>query len=441
MSLKISDDLHHSPKLLGLKIIHLSTNDFGGAGSAALRTHSSMLAAGCDSHLFIAESKSLDFVSGVTLVSPRLFRMRVKAFARKCLPSKVFANMREFFNRREKFSSKRKYLFYSVGESVLQGINPELVRSIASADVLFVHWVAGFVNTFDVLEIHKNTGCKVYYTSMDMAHLTGGCHYYWDCTGFQFDCADCPALDSRHKNYAAYQLRAKSVNILQMRATLLSATHRIHEAGMRSAIQYANHRILPLPLNVRLFRPEAMDWQQGSSGYFRLLSNANDADDPRKGFEYLSQVLICLEQQLVAAEAIELLCLAPDQFSHLGLQRVRFKKFDRCEGDAALASLYRQADLFVSTSIEDAGPMMVAEALMCGIPVVAFDVGIAAELVEEGRNGFIVARLEVRQMAERIMTIYRRQALNLENPQVIHARAAEVFSHVRWVAKVSDVIL
>lgn len=440
MSLKETGASERAQQALRARVIHLSTNDFGGAGSAALRFHASLLAAGHDSQLFVAESRSSHTVPAVTRVVSELFKVRIKAFARKHLPSKVFSRVRAHFAARERFSAKRKYLFFSVGESAVQGINPELVQRITSADVLFVHWVAGFANSFDVLQIQRKTGCKVYYTSMDMAHLTGGCHYYWQCTGFQVDCSDCPALDQRQKNYAAYQLRAKSVNILQMKATLLSGSQRIHEAGKRSAIQYADHQLLSLPLDADLFKPELAQRAPERSVQFRMLTNANDADDPRKGFEYLSQVLVCLEQQLLAGEEIGLLCLAPDRFSHLGLERVKVIQFDYCQGDATLAALYRKADLFVSTSIEDAGPMMVGEALMCGVPVVAFDVGIATELVEEGRNGFIVDRLDVRQMAVRILSVYRAQAPDLEQPGVIHERAARVFSHLHWADRVSDLI-
>lgn len=440
MSLRESGASDYAQLAVGSKVVHLSTNDFGGAGSAALRFHTSLLAAGHDSQLFVAESRSSQSVAAVTPVISELFRVRVKAFARKHLPTRVFSRVRAYFARRDRFSAKRKYLFFSVGESAFQGINPGLVQRIASADVLFVHWVAGFANSFDVLQIQKVTGCKVYYTSMDMAHLTGGCHYYWQCTGFQRDCSDCPALDQRHKNYAAFQLRAKSVNVLQMKATLLSGSQRIHEAGKRSAIQYADHQVLSLPLDVDLFRPELAHRAPGRSSQFRILTNANDADDPRKGFEYLSQVLVCLEQQLGANEHIQLLCLTPERFSHLGLERVKLIQFEYCQGDAALAALYRQADLFVSTSIEDAGPMMVGEALMCGVPVVAFDVGIATELVEEGRNGYIVDRLDVRKMAARILTVYRAQAPELEQPGVIHERASQVFSHLLWADRVADLI-
>ncbi|MDQ1327252.1 MAG: hypothetical protein QG641_532, partial [Candidatus Poribacteria bacterium] len=56
--------------------------------------------------------------------------------------------------------------------------------------------------------------------------------------------------------------------------------------------------------------------------------------------------------------------------------------------DNALAAAYQAADLFVCPSIEDAGPMMINEAVMCGTPVVSFDVGVAFDLVHNGITGY-----------------------------------------------------
>ncbi|HAK12692.1 MAG TPA: glycosyl transferase family 1, partial [Chitinophagaceae bacterium] len=39
--------------------------------------------------------------------------------------------------------------------------------------------------------------------------------------------------------------------------------------------------------------------------------------------------------------------------------------------EQALAKYYQLADLFISPSIEDAGPMMILESLPCGTPVIA----------------------------------------------------------------------
>jgi hypothetical protein len=51
--------------------------------------------------------------------------------------------------------------------------------------------VSGFINSVDVMNIQKITKCKVIYTMMDMAPITGGCHYSHSCDGFKFNCQNC----------------------------------------------------------------------------------------------------------------------------------------------------------------------------------------------------------------------------------------------------------
>jgi glycosyltransferase involved in cell wall biosynthesis len=57
----------------------------------------------------------------------------------------------------------------------------------------------------------------------------------------------------------------------------------------------------------------------------------------------------------------------------------------------ALVELYRQADLFILPSRGDCFPQAVAEAMACGLPVVATDSGAISEMVREGHNGHLVA--------------------------------------------------
>ncbi len=53
-----------------------------------------------------------------------------------------------------------------------------------------------------------------------------------------------------------------------------------------------------------------------------------------------------------------------------------------------LPKAFQAADLFVCPSIEDAGPMMVNQAIMSGTPVVAFEMGVALDLVHTGVTGY-----------------------------------------------------
>jgi hypothetical protein len=55
-----------------------------------------------------------------------------------------------------------------------------------------------------------------------------------------------------------------------------------------------------------------------------------------------------------------------------------------------LVALYRRADLFVLPSRGDCFPQAIAEAMACGLPVVATEVGAVAEAVLHGVNGLVV---------------------------------------------------
>jgi len=62
--------------------------------------------------------------------------------------------------------------------------------------------------------------------------------------------------------------------------------------------------------------------------------------------------------------------------------------FDILKEGEELALAYQAADVFVCSSVEDSGPMMVNESIMCGTPVVSFDIGVALDLVFTGKTGY-----------------------------------------------------
>jgi glycosyltransferase involved in cell wall biosynthesis len=63
---------------------------------------------------------------------------------------------------------------------------------------------------------------------------------------------------------------------------------------------------------------------------------------------------------------------------------------------------YRAADLFVLTSVFDNSPNVVLEAMACGLPVVATDVGGVGDYVKHGVNGRLVPLNDAAALAEEI---------------------------------------
>ena len=84
------------------------------------------------------------------------------------------------------------------------------------------------------------------------------------------------------------------------------------------------------------------------------------------------------------------------------------------DGDCELAEAYQMATMFVSSSIEDSGPLMINESIMCGTPVVSFDMGVAKDLVINGETGYIAELRNIKDLANGIIKV-----INLENQKFI----------------------
>ena len=76
------------------------------------------------------------------------------------------------------------------------------------------------------------------------------------------------------------------------------------------------------------------------------------------------------------------------------------------KGDETLAKVYQAADIFVCPSIEDSGPMMINESIMSGTPVVSFNMGVAADLVQSDKTGYIANLADSKDLAKGIHKIF-----------------------------------
>lgn len=151
--------------------------------------------------------------------------------------------------------------------------------------------------------------------------------------------------------------------------------------------------------------PEAPPDRSGGTGPATILCAG--AVCPRKA--QLDVVRACSrlkrkEWRLVLAGSME---ACPDYAREVGELVERLELGDRVEiaghvERGHLRSLYREADILVQPSLWEGFGISVAEGMWWGLPVVASDRGALPELVEDGRNGFLVQPGDVEVLAERI---------------------------------------
>ena len=89
-----------------------------------------------------------------------------------------------------------------------------------------------------------------------------------------------------------------------------------------------------------------------------------------------------------------------------------------------LARHYRSADVFVFPTLVEGMPLVVLEAMACGLPVIVTANG-PGDIVRDGVDGFIIPARDPDAIAERLERLYRDPALREQMGHNASQRAAE----------------
>jgi glycosyltransferase involved in cell wall biosynthesis len=123
-----------------------------------------------------------------------------------------------------------------------------------------------------------------------------------------------------------------------------------------------------------------------------------------KGPDVLLETFALLRERI---PELHVLLSAPARgYVRAGLERLGIPYVHRQLDDyREIAVLYRALDAYVVPSRQEGGPKGVLEAMASGVPVVSTRVGQAAELIEDGVNGWLADVDDAEVLAERLASI------------------------------------
>jgi len=270
------------------------------------------------------------------------------------------------------------------------------------SDVHHVHWICrGFI---PVTMLSKISGPLVW-TLHDSWAFTGGCHVPLDCTRYQEACGRCPQLGSTRNHDLSYWVwQRKSKYWRNLNLTIVSPSRWLADCA-RSSSLFRNRRIEVIPngLDLSLFRPLDRGWARDLLGLPQeqtlILSGALGVSrDPHKGLRYLQEALKILAAQgwHEKASLIIVGSSVPKEPVDTGLKSLYIGTF---HDEISMALLYAAADVLVAPYVQDNLSNVVMEALACGIPVVAFDVGGMSDMVDHLQVGYLAQPFDVADLA------------------------------------------
>lgn len=372
-------DLTATGRAAPLRILHLCTQETGGAGTVALNLHRQFLRRGLDSRFLVLERRAS---TPDVLKLPRVaWRSQLEVFA-----GKVWSRLR----------ADHSYYFPMGWAHPVSAVLRFFEQLAFKPDVLLCHWTSRFCTAAEIAELHRALGTPLVWYFHDMNPFTGGCHYPFDCRRYQDQCGCCPALRSERETDLSRRRLTGKLQALET-VPLTGVAYGDYTARMaRASALFRNRRVETIIPGVdrSLFaagsREEARRALDLPADATVILAGSLKADERRKGGTVLVAALNELRRSapLIQSNAVLALVGAAKGrsiFDEAGLPVIRL---GRLSGERMVYA-YRAADFYVCPSLQDAGPMMIAESVACGTPVVSFNTGIAAELIETGITGYV----------------------------------------------------
>jgi hypothetical protein len=406
----------------------------GGAADGFVRIHQALLGQGVESVAYVLKQKRRDvpMVAAKGLLNPW---------------QKLVWGLGRAFAKVKRFGVKPVgvYDFDAEANFPAEPIIRHARARSAKWDLVLVHWSGGFVRPETVREIAQALGARIALWQVDMAHATGGCHSNLGCQKYQTGCGACPLLassDPQDISFVQAALRARLWKELDV-AVLAPSGWSARQAKESFTLGGRELRIFPIPLDLAVLRPADMRSARQALGLpiegRIVLVRALDPGLVYKGFGLFLDALKQLDDQGVA---LHVAVIGDRGFLPGGFRHVTFTELGPQRGDAALARAYQAADFFVSPSTNETGPMMAGEAMACGRPLIAYPIGIAPDLVDQGRNGTLVEPVgDVAALAAAIRAYAEMPAAELAARQQAAADSAGRIFSARYFAEQAQAVL
>jgi len=397
------------------RVIHVNASDkHGGAARAAYRLHSGLRKNGLDSVMFVQDKEGDD---------DDIYGAETKF-------GKLFAKIRPYID----------HIPARIGRNANgQNFSPAIVPGGAArkinalqADIIHLHWLAkGFIRIESLKHFKQR---PVVWTLHDSWAFTGGCHVPYTCTRYLEHCGKCPILESSTEYDLSRWVWNRKARILEtLDLTIVTPSRWLGDCARQSGLFRGSRvEVIPNGIDVQTYKPldqgfcrEALSLPKDKK--IVMFGAMYSTSDKNKGFDYLVSALRRIGEASLDNDMIAVVigATAPKEEIDIGLD-IRF--LGQLNDDVSLVVAYSAADVFVAPSKQENLPNMVMEAMACGIPCVAFDIGGMPDLIDHQETGYLAQPYDVDQLAEGLVWAMSDKDLKRELSGSSRMKIVESFS-------------
>ncbi len=295
----------------------------------------------------------------------------------------------------------RKYVGFLLGTESLISTNWILkTEEFKKADLIHCHNLHG--RFFNLSTLQKMSLLKpVVWTLHDEWALTPHCAYTLEGTAMANGLYVCPSITTAPRilwDNSARLARARAKIYAQSKFHIVTPSQWLKNRTKHTVLAHQDVRLIPNGIDTSKFiqkdRSEARRTLNLPENKKIILFLANDAkDNTWKGWVYTERLLKRYQDR----DDIIFLCVG-NLRDHESEPNVRYG--GHVSGAENLSCYYSAADALLFTSIAENFPLVILEAMSCGLPIVSFDVGGVREAVTHGENGYIAGYKDEAGLAE-----------------------------------------
>lgn len=245
-------------------------------------------------------------------------------------------------------------------------------------DVIWLNNLHGYyINVAELLPWIKSRNSKVFWTLHDCWAFTGHCASYEfaGCEKWKTGCRNCPYRSSYPKTYISHSNR----NYLKKRElfsgiknmTLITPSRWLKQQVQESFLNGYDCLVIPNGIDLNFFYPEKKPEKPSKQRVILGVANKWVKEKGIDDFLKLSKMLSS-DQRIVLVGELPKKYKFPNNITCIG----KTNSLDE------LRRLYSSADVFFNPTYQDNFPTVNMEAIACHTPVVTYNVGGAAEMID-----------------------------------------------------------
>ncbi len=301
----------------------------------------------------------------------------------------------------------------------------------SNADIVQLHWIGS--ELISIPEVAKIKS-PIVWRLADQWAFCGAEHY--TLPGDDQRYIEGYTKKNRPKGYTGLDLerwvwRRKMKHWHNLNATIVTGSHWLAECARKSAILKDKRiEVIPSGVEIDIYRPLGRRRSReilnlDPTAHYILFGALSATSDPRKGFDYLKSALNRVANLFKGnVRALVLGASRPLLEPDLGMPTTYIP---RLHDDWSLALVYSAADVLVAPSTQDNLPFSVMEALCCGTPCVAFNIGGMPDMIEHKINGWLASPFDTESLAIGIVNIINNPSLNRKMSEKAREKAVQEY--------------